>query len=118
MPETQQYILRLDRVQTIGKPHLTAHAHRRMGGRWIRTGAIEAVLDYGRIVYTRGAVIHAIGRNEIDRYARDGIDLAAYNGIQVVCSLDGMILTVYRNKDFRGLRTGMGRGRHNRLKRA
>jgi hypothetical protein len=74
--------------------------------------------DYGRVVYTRGAVIHAIGRNEIAYYAREGIDLTACDGIQVVCALDGVVLTVYRNRNFRGLRSGMGRGRNRRLKRA
>jgi len=86
--------------------------------RWIETLAIEAVLEYGRVVYTRGAVIHAVGRNEIACFAREGIDLSAFDGIQVVCTLDGVVLTVYRNKNFRGLRAGLCRGRFNRLKRA
>jgi hypothetical protein len=88
-----------------------------MRGRGITATALDAALEYGRIVYTRGAVIHAIGRNEIARWSAAGIDLSAHDGIQVVCARDGTVLTVYRNRNFRRLRTGLGRGRHNRLTR-
>ena len=76
-------------------PRLTRHVRRQMQRRAIPAIAIDAVLDYGRVVYTRGAVIHAIGRNEIARWAAAGIDLAAYEGIQVVCARDGTMLTTY-----------------------
>ncbi|MBX3400764.1 MAG: hypothetical protein KF873_18675 [Gemmataceae bacterium] len=72
------------------------------------------MLDYGRIVYTRGAILYAIGRKEVEKYARDGVDLSALNGVQVVCSLDRTVITVYRNRNFRSLKPGLGRGRHGR----
>jgi hypothetical protein len=84
-----------------------------MQRRRINATAVDTAIDYGRAVYTRGAVIHAIGRSEIARWAEVGIDLSAYEGIQVVCAKDGSVLTVYRNRNFRLLRTGLGRGRHN-----
>src|SRR5215207_303541 len=90
----------------------TLHARSRMRGRGISERAVEDALSYGRVVYTRGAVVHAIGRNEIAHYAEEGIDLSSYNGVQVVCSRDGAVITVYRNRDFRGLRAGLGRGRN------
>ena len=96
---------------------LSCHAFERLEQRDIEIEAVDAVLDYGREVFTRGAVVHAIGRREIDQWAREGIDLSRYDGVQVVCSHDGKILTVYRNRDFRGLRTGLGRGRFNRVAR-
>lgn len=92
---------------------LTRHVLRQMQRRAIPATALDAVLDYGRVVYTRGAAIHAIGRNEIARWAVAGIDLAAYEGIQVVCTRDGTVLTTYRNRNFRRLRGGLGRGRYN-----
>lgn len=91
----------------------TCHAQKRMQHRGIDQFAIEAAFEYGRTVYTRGAVVYAIGRREIEQRKDDGIDLSHYDGVQVVCSHDGSVLTVYRNRDFRGLRTGLGRGRHN-----
>jgi hypothetical protein len=67
--------------------------------------AIEAALEYGRVVYVRGAEIHVIGRKEVFRYRRHGIDLREYEGVHVVCRPgSGLILTAYRNRDFRGLR--------------
>ena len=85
---------------------LTRHASRRMAGRGLSHSAVQAAIEYGRVVYIRGAVISAIGRKEVDRFARQGIDLSLYDGIQVVCAPEGTILTAYRNRDFRGLHHG------------
>lgn len=90
---------------------LTHHAKERMAVRGLRLDALDAVLTYGRVVYTRGADIYAIGRKEIARYAREGVDLAAYDGIQVVVTSDGIILTIYRNRCFHGLRNRCGHRR-------
>lgn len=92
--------------------HITHHATARMLHRSIQPEVIEEVIEYGRTVYTRGAVIYAIGRREVERYRQENIDLSQCEGVQVVCSTDGAVLTVYRNHDFRGLRTGLGRGRY------
>lgn len=62
------------------------------------------VLCYGRLTHTRGAIIHVIGRKEVERYSRDGLDLSEAEGVHVVCSYEDAILTVYRNRDLRGLR--------------
>lgn len=92
-------------VKTIEMPSaLTDHARQRMNMRRISSSAIVAVLRYGRVAIVRGAVIYAIGRKEVERFAVEGIDLAPHEGVQVVCSHDGAILTAYRNRDFRGLR--------------
>jgi hypothetical protein len=67
--------------------------------------AVEAAVAYGRVVYVRGAEIHAIGWKEVLRFRRHGIELRAFEGIQVVCRPGaGVVLTAYRNRDFRGLR--------------
>ena len=83
---------------------LSYHAQSRMGSRGISARAVIAVLTYGRVVYARGAHIHAIGRKEVQRFSQRGIDLSEYEGIQVVCRLNGSILTLYRNRNFRSLR--------------
>jgi hypothetical protein len=93
---------------------LTRHAAERMARRGIRLAAVLAALRYGREVYTRGAFLYGIGRKEVDLYRRLGIDLAAYAGVQVVCSPDGAILTAYRNPNLRALRPRLGR-RHSRM---
>jgi hypothetical protein len=86
----------------------TQHAKDRMAMRRVGTEAIDAALTFGRTVHTRGAEIHAIGRKEVSHYGRLGIDLARYQGVQVVVSPDGHIITVYRNHSFRGLRVNRG----------
>jgi hypothetical protein len=87
------------------RPPLTRHAWQRMTARGIPSDAVDAALQYGRIVYTRGAAISAIGRKEVEQCRKLGVNLSAYEGVQVVCSSDGAVMTTYRNRDFRGLRT-------------
>ena len=86
------------------RPILTTHAQTRMTGRRISETALSAVIDYGRVVYTRGAKIYVIGRKEVTTFLRKGVQLADFEGIHVVCSPDGAILTTYRNHNLRGLR--------------
>lgn len=81
---------------------LSKHAWRRMKLRAIGEQSIDLAFDFGRMVFTRGAVIYAIGRKEVARAQRDGVDLAGLEGLQVVCA-HGLVLTTYRNRDFRGL---------------
>lgn len=83
---------------------LTLHAKQRMGMRGFSISDVNLVLLYGRRIHVRGAVIHAVGRKELVQCAEFGIDLSSMDGLQVVCSNTGSIMTVYRNRDFRGLR--------------
>jgi len=94
----------IDQVAHGTEAYLTQHAWERMTSRGLSLDAVHAVMDYGRLVYTRGAAICAIGRKEVKHFARQGIDLTQYEGVQVVCSQDGAVMTTYRNRDFRGLR--------------
>jgi hypothetical protein len=91
---------------------LSLHARERMATRGLRADAVDAALAYGRIACVRGAEIYAIGRKEVARYAKEGVDLAAYDGVQVVVTVDGTILTVYRNRSFTGLRDRRSRRHH------
>jgi hypothetical protein len=83
---------------------LTQHAQQRMNVRGFSSADVNQVLAYGRKVHARGAIIYAVGRKEIAICADYDIDLSNLDGLQVVCSNDGLVMTVYRNKDFRGLR--------------
>jgi len=75
-----------------------------MLARHIDEAALEAALLYGRLVHVRGAEFHVIGRKEVERWAAVGVDLTPFEGVQVVCSSEGAVLTVYRNRDLRQLR--------------
>lgn len=84
---------------------LSRHAWRRMNKRGITQEMANAVIRHGRCVHVRGAMIYAIGRKEIAQGKLRGVDLSELNGIQVVCSPKaGVVMTMYRNQDFRGLR--------------
>ncbi len=83
---------------------LTQHAWERMSGRGLSPAAVRLVLTYGRAAYVRGATIYVVGRREARNFRRDGIELSTVEGVQVVCTDSGAVLTVYRNRDLRGLR--------------
>ena len=83
---------------------ISSHAKNQMDARSISADALRSALKYGRTAWTRGARIYAIGRREVQYHRAHGIDLARFEGIQVVESADGTVITVYRNRDFRGLR--------------
>jgi hypothetical protein len=83
---------------------LSQHALKRMRLRGLPLEAIRVALWYGRVVKTRDAEFYVIGHQEVRRYAREGIDLGAHEGVHVVCSLEGLVLTVYRNRDLSHLR--------------
>jgi hypothetical protein len=93
-----------EKVSGSSQPVLTKHAWERMSARSVSAEAVETALDHGRIVRIRGAEIHAVGRKEVEKLYRDGIDISRFEGVQVVCSPEGTILTVYKNRDFSGLR--------------
>jgi len=86
-------------------PAITQHAWSRMSGRGLNCQTIDSVLSYGRVIHVHGAAIHVIGRKEVEKLARFGVDVGGCEGVQVVCTPDGSkILTVYRNSDFRRLK--------------
>lgn len=104
-PPAQAHEDVLARLRTM----LTKHAAERMRMRGVHPGALAATIAYGRLIHTRGADILAIGRKEVERYRREGIDLSRHEGLQAVLGEDGAVVTVYRNRDFRGLRPRYGR---------
>lgn len=94
-------------------PYLTKHAWERSNSRGLTRDAIDATLQYGRVVHVRGAAVHVIGKKEVRRFAEIGVDLEKYEGVQVVCSPDDeAVLTAYRNHDLRGLRPHHRRNHH------
>ena len=93
-----------DTSDKLGSRVITTHARMRMMARRISETALSAVIDYGRVVYVRGAKIYVIGRKEVTKCLPKGVELADLEGIHVVCDPQGVVLTTYRNRDFRGLR--------------
>lgn len=84
---------------------LTEHARERMSHRGISLEALCAAFHFGR-VSTRpgGAEVFLVGRREVADARSLGFDLSAYEGVQVVCSMRGHVLTAYRCRRRRRLR--------------
>jgi hypothetical protein len=87
-----------------GHVRLSRHAEERMDARSIGAEAIEGVMRCGRVVYSNKARIYFVGRKEVRQHARQGIDISAWEGIHVVTSLNGVVMTTYRNREIRHLR--------------
>lgn len=85
-----------------------------MSARHISAAAVLATLCNGRIVRTRGAEIHILGRRQVTLAGRRGLDVSAHEGVHVICSPMGRILTVYRNRNPRRIRAQRVRRRGRR----
>lgn len=83
---------------------VTKHGAARLYARGLPLTQVQDVLEFGREVHTRGAVIHAVGRKEVEYAKLLAADIADLEGWHIVCSRQGDIITAYRNRSFRGLR--------------
>lgn len=82
--------------------HFSKHAINRMNERSIDKWQVDQVLAYGRSCYNRKAIIYAVGRKEVKEHGRF---LEPCAGVHVVCSSGGnIVMTTYRNHDFRSMR--------------
>lgn len=79
-------------------PPLTNHSLRRMAQRGIDVPDVLATMQYGRECYVRKARVHVIGKKEIRKAEKLGLDLRDHEGVHVVCSPEGVVMTVYRNQ--------------------
>lgn len=79
---------------------LTEHARLRMSQRGIRRDDLADVLRLGRCRHTRGARFYFVGRKEVRRYARQGLDIRRLKNLQVLLSpKSDDVITVYRNPE-------------------
>ena len=89
---------------------LTNHAAIRMQQRGISRAALQAVLDFGRRIHAKGLTFYVVGRKEVALYADRGVNLANFEGMQVLVANDGMVVTTYRNRDLHAIKV-QARGR-------
>ncbi|TNF32993.1 MAG: DUF4258 domain-containing protein [Deltaproteobacteria bacterium] len=87
---------------------LTHHAAYRARTRSIPAEALDAAMTFGRHRAVRNADIYTLGWREVRALAARGIDVARWEGVEVVCSHDGDVLTTYRNTNARALRRPYG----------
>jgi hypothetical protein len=92
---------------------LSHHAHIRMSQRSIDLAQIQNVLMHGKMMHSRRARFYVVGKRDVKRLAKAGLDTQNLENIQVVVEeKSNTIVTVYRNRDFRHIRPTSRRQRH------
>lgn len=92
---------------------MSHHAVKRMSQRAINPEQIQLALEYGRLIHSRHAKFYVIGKKEVRRLAKEGLDLRLMEGLQVVVNeKTNLVMTVYKNQDFRQIRPQYRRQRH------
>ena len=90
-------------IQQRGVPY-TRHAQRRMAQRALSRTLVEQAMIYGREVIGHDTVLYVMGRNEVLEWRREGLRLEHLEGVHVVCSRDGVVITAYRDRGLAGFR--------------
>ena len=83
---------------------MTTHAFVRMQQRGIRPAGVQAAVAYGRRIRAKGVTFCVLGRKEVGRQAERGVDLHAFEGLQVLLSHDNAVITVYRSRNLHAIR--------------
>lgn len=83
---------------------LTYHATIRMQQRGIRHDAVQAAIAYGRRIHAKGLTFCVLGRKEVLREAERGRDLRDFEGLHVLMSHDGAVVTAYCNRDLHAIK--------------
>ena len=84
-----------------GTYRMSAHAMKRMYRRGLNLDLIAETLSRGEVNYDRGAKHFRIGRRTAAEIRAEGGPADRLEGLHVIVSTDGNVLTVYRNRDFR-----------------
>ncbi len=93
-----------DRLYVLPELTNSQHAQIREGQRGISQKQVVLAYQYGRVIHSRRAVYHVIGNKEIEKYGSIEPELKVMNGVQLVMSSNGTVLTAFRNKDLRRVR--------------
>ena len=80
------------------------HAYQRAAQRGLKVSRVAHILKFGRKYHQKGAIYYSIGRKEIHKYQHICPELKQMNGMHAVCSTTGIIITVFRNQNFKVIR--------------
>jgi hypothetical protein len=93
---------------------LTNHAVQRLYSRSFSRDRVETTLAFGREVHSNGITFYVVGRKEVVQAREQGLDISFAEGMHVLCSREGAIVTMYRNHDLRDVRPRITRFRSRR----
>ena len=83
---------------------LSQHAVERADARSIPRAAIAAVIGHGRRYRSHGAWAYRLDRRSLAAAGIRGRELSAFEGVHVIVSDEGTVITVYRNRRGRRVR--------------
>jgi len=83
---------------------LSIHAYKRRLQRGIKQQHIAHLLRFGRKQYQNNAIYYSIGNKEIGKHAKACNTLKNMNGMHLVTALNGTVITLFRNRNFKLLR--------------
>ena len=83
---------------------LTNHVAIRMQQRGISRAALQTVLTFGRRIHAKGLTFYVVGRKEVALYSDRGVNLANFEGLQVLVAADGAVVTTYRNRNLHSIK--------------
>ena len=81
--------------------NVSVHAHQRCHQRGVKAETIAHLLRFGKKYYKNNAVYYRVGRKEIAKHAAICPALKDMNGLHLVMGLNGKIITLFRNRNFR-----------------
>jgi hypothetical protein len=76
----------------------SCHARDRSAQRNVAPDAVAYVMAHGRVLHRTGAQFFFLGRRDIPRADRGANWAARLEGTIVIASLDGIVITVYRDR--------------------
>jgi len=103
-PNTSEWINKSTNSKIASQIQNSAHAALRESQRGITSKQLTLAYRYGRIAESRRANFYVIGKKEILQHAKKEPALIEMEGLQLIVSNDGVILTAYKNKDLRKIR--------------
>ena len=78
---------------------LSVHAHKRRMQRGIKSQQIAHIFRFGRKQYQNNAIYYSIGNKEIKKYSGICPALKEMNGFHLLTTIDGKVLTMFRNRN-------------------
>lgn len=85
--------------------HFSRHAYKRKTQRGFKDSCISHILRFGRKHYQNNAIYYSIGKKEISKYSTICPDLKQMNGMHLITALNGTVITLFRNHNFRILKS-------------
>lgn len=82
----------------------TDHSLKRLSGRRISDELFDMVVLYGRKFYANSAEVYFVGKKEVKKARRQGIDISKAEGLNVIVQSYGdekIVITAFKNHSLR-----------------